>query len=116
MPIPGAIDHALGLIAEGKLAVRVGLVYPLAEAPAAHRESESGRSEGRIIPPWRDHVIAARMPRITSRVTATVTNSSIRGTWRSRSAAGVAGSSQVSMVASPMWPICAITFEKSPGR
>jgi NADPH:quinone reductase-like Zn-dependent oxidoreductase len=47
--IPGAMDDALGLIADGRLAVPVGSVYPLAEAPEAHRESESGRSDGRII-------------------------------------------------------------------
>ena len=49
MQIEGALDDALRLIAEGKLVVRVGTVYPLADAAAAHRESESGRSGGRII-------------------------------------------------------------------
>ena len=47
--IPGALDDALRLIAEGRLVVRLGTVYPLADAAAAHRESESGSSDGRII-------------------------------------------------------------------
>jgi NADPH:quinone reductase-like Zn-dependent oxidoreductase len=47
--IEDAMDDALRLIADGKLTVPVGSVYPLADAPAAHRESESGRSDGRII-------------------------------------------------------------------
>ena len=47
--IEGAMDDALRLIGEGKLTVPVGSVYPLAEAPAAHRESESGSSAGRIV-------------------------------------------------------------------
>jgi NADPH:quinone reductase-like Zn-dependent oxidoreductase len=47
--IEGAMDDALRLVAEGKLTVPVGSVYPLADATAAHRESESGSSAGRII-------------------------------------------------------------------
>jgi NADPH:quinone reductase-like Zn-dependent oxidoreductase len=46
---PGALADALGLLAEGQLQVPVGSVYPLAEAAAAQRESESGRSDGRIV-------------------------------------------------------------------
>jgi NADPH:quinone reductase-like Zn-dependent oxidoreductase len=49
VPVEGALDDALRLIAEGKLVVRLGTVYPLAEAAAAHRESESGSSDGRIV-------------------------------------------------------------------
>jgi len=45
----GALADALGLFADGKLHVPVGSVYPLAEAAAAQRESESGRSDGRIV-------------------------------------------------------------------
>ena len=44
--IEGALDDALRLIAEGKLVVRLGTVHPLADAAAAHRESESGSSTG----------------------------------------------------------------------
>jgi NADPH:quinone reductase-like Zn-dependent oxidoreductase len=47
--IDGSLDDALRLVEEGALAVPVGTVYPLAEAAAAQRESESGRSEGRIV-------------------------------------------------------------------
>ena len=47
--IEGSLDDALRLIAEGKLSVPVGTIYPLAEAAAAQRESEAGRSEGRIV-------------------------------------------------------------------
>jgi NADPH:quinone reductase-like Zn-dependent oxidoreductase len=48
-PIDGAMDEALRFLDEGKLTVPVGAVYPLADAAAAHRESESGRSGGRIV-------------------------------------------------------------------
>jgi NADPH:quinone reductase-like Zn-dependent oxidoreductase len=48
-PIDGAMDDALRLLAEGRLTVPVGSVYPLGAAAAAHRESESGRSAGRIV-------------------------------------------------------------------
>jgi NADPH:quinone reductase-like Zn-dependent oxidoreductase len=44
-----ALDDALQLIEKGKLSVPVGTVYPLAEAAAAHRESEAGSSDGRIV-------------------------------------------------------------------
>ena len=47
--IDGALDDALRLLDEGKLVVPVGTVYPLAEAAAAHRESETGKSDGRIV-------------------------------------------------------------------
>lgn len=47
--IPGSLDDALRLVAEGRLDIPVGHVYPLAEAAAAQRESETGRSEGRIV-------------------------------------------------------------------
>jgi NADPH:quinone reductase-like Zn-dependent oxidoreductase len=46
---PGSLDEALRLVDDGKLDVPVGSVYPLAEAAAAQRESESGRSDGRIV-------------------------------------------------------------------
>jgi NADPH:quinone reductase-like Zn-dependent oxidoreductase len=49
VPVEGALPDALRLIAEGKLVVRVGTVYPLADAADAHREGESGRSDGRIV-------------------------------------------------------------------
>jgi NADPH:quinone reductase-like Zn-dependent oxidoreductase len=45
----GALADALRLVGEGKLDVPVGSIYPLAEAAAAQRESESGRSDGRVI-------------------------------------------------------------------
>jgi NADPH:quinone reductase-like Zn-dependent oxidoreductase len=47
--IEGSLEEALRLVEEGALTVPVGHVYPLAEAAAAQRESESGRSEGRIV-------------------------------------------------------------------
>ena len=47
--IGGALEDALRLIGEGTLSVPVGTVYPLAQAAAAHRESEAGRSHGRIV-------------------------------------------------------------------
>jgi NADPH:quinone reductase-like Zn-dependent oxidoreductase len=48
-PPADALADALHLLADGKLQVPVGSVYPLAEAAAAQRESESGRSDGRIV-------------------------------------------------------------------
>lgn len=45
----GALEDALRLVAEGKLEVPVGSVFALAEAAAAQRESQSGRSDGRIV-------------------------------------------------------------------
>jgi NADPH:quinone reductase-like Zn-dependent oxidoreductase len=48
-PPPDALAEAIGLVVEGRLRVPVGSVYPLAQAADAQRESESGRSDGRII-------------------------------------------------------------------
>jgi NADPH:quinone reductase-like Zn-dependent oxidoreductase len=48
-PPADALAEAVGLVADGRLVVPVGTVYPLAEAAAAQRESESGRSDGRIV-------------------------------------------------------------------
>jgi NADPH:quinone reductase-like Zn-dependent oxidoreductase len=48
-PIDGALDDALRLVGEGRLTVPTGSVYPLSDAAEAHRESESGRSSGRIV-------------------------------------------------------------------
>jgi NADPH:quinone reductase-like Zn-dependent oxidoreductase len=44
-----ALAEAIGLVEDGRLVVPVGSVYPLAEAAAAQAESESGRSDGRIV-------------------------------------------------------------------
>ena len=46
---PDALAEAIGLVEDGRLVVPVGTVYPLAEAAAAQAESESGRSDGRIV-------------------------------------------------------------------
>jgi NADPH:quinone reductase-like Zn-dependent oxidoreductase len=46
---PESLAEALQLLRDGKLHVPVGSVYPLADAAAAQRESESGRSDGRIV-------------------------------------------------------------------
>jgi NADPH:quinone reductase-like Zn-dependent oxidoreductase len=47
--VDGALDETLRLYDDGELSVPVGNVYPLDEAAAAHRESEGGRSDGRIV-------------------------------------------------------------------
>jgi NADPH:quinone reductase-like Zn-dependent oxidoreductase len=47
--IEGSLEDALRLVEEGALTVPLGNVYPLADAAAAQRESETGRSAGRIV-------------------------------------------------------------------
>jgi NADPH:quinone reductase-like Zn-dependent oxidoreductase len=44
-----ALAEAIRLVEDGRLVIPVGSVYPLAEAAAAQAESESGRSDGRIV-------------------------------------------------------------------
>jgi NADPH2:quinone reductase len=39
----------LGWIADGKLRLRIGATYPLAEAAQAHRDLEGRRSTGKLI-------------------------------------------------------------------
>ncbi|MEE4540748.1 NADP-dependent oxidoreductase [Streptomyces sp. V4-01] len=44
-----ALEEALGLLAAGRLRLPVHRVFPLDEAAAAHRESESGHVTGKIV-------------------------------------------------------------------
>jgi len=41
--------EVLGWIAEGKLKLRIGREYPLAEAAAAHRDLEGRRTAGKLL-------------------------------------------------------------------
>ncbi len=45
----GRTDELFGLIAAGKLDVRIGATYPLAEAAQAHRDLEARKTTGKIL-------------------------------------------------------------------
>ncbi|MCA1222028.1 NADP-dependent oxidoreductase [Streptomyces sp. 8L] len=47
--VPDALAEAAGLIARGRLHIPVEKSYPLAEAAAAHRDSQAGHTRGRRV-------------------------------------------------------------------
>lgn len=47
--MPEALSEAVGLISRGKLRIPVEKSYPLAEAAAAHIDSQSGHTRGRRV-------------------------------------------------------------------
>jgi NADPH:quinone reductase-like Zn-dependent oxidoreductase len=47
--MPEALVQIVELVAAGKLHVKIGRSYPLAEAARAHADIESGRSHGKTV-------------------------------------------------------------------